>query len=228
MKAYLLESALLTDEQLEIMAAVLPPERRGRAERLQSPSARRESLAAAYLALYGLVSGETEGEPEYPAVQALLSEAEEVRAFSAAVGWPVGEGGKPFADGVPGKSPRLFVSLSHSEGLAAAAVAHEPLGIDVQRNPSADRERLLRIAGKFHPREREALAALPEAELPGAFCRLWACKESVLKLCGRGLSLPLSCFCIERDDTSKLDGRAIRFDVRTLDKGVFAAAVWAD
>lgn len=226
MTVYIIETVELSAEQLEKMSAALPASRRRRAEQIRNPMARRESITAAYLALYGLAAGDTGSGLVFPAVNNLLAKSAEAGEFSVKFGWPVDKSGKPFPDGVSHGKGRLYVSLSHSEGLAAAVVADEPVGADIQHLSASSSEQLLRIASKFHPKERSRLAMLPKEELSAAFCRLWACKESVMKLCGRGLSLPLSSFCIEENE-SELDGRRIRLYAQTLGNAAFAAAFWA-
>lgn len=226
MTVYIIDTAELSAEQLEKMSAALPASRQQRAEQILNSTVRRESIAAAYLAFYGLAAGDTGSGLVFPAANSLLTKIDEICELSANLGWPVDKNGKPFADGTSRGESRLYVSLSHSEGLAAAAASGEPVGADIQRQPASSPEQLLHIASKFHPKERNRLASLSEKELPSAFCRLWACKESVMKLCGRGLSLPLSSFCIE-DGKSELDGRRIRLYTEKIKDAFLAAAFWA-
>ncbi|WP_052434666.1 4'-phosphopantetheinyl transferase family protein [Streptacidiphilus melanogenes] len=92
----------------------------------------------------------------------------------------------------------LFLSFSHSDGIALVALAPRPVGVDVERWRSASAA--TRIAGRFFPpAEREAVAAAPPR--PGAggrsalFARLWTRKEACVKATGarlcQGLSLPV-------------------------------------
>lgn len=92
------------------------------------------------------------------------------------------ESGKPVAgDGVDG----LSVSISHTAGVVAVAVcARGPLGVDIER---VGRPRP-RVAGRvFAEADASALAALPAAEQPLAFTRLWTAAEACAKLTGEGL-----------------------------------------
>ena len=41
------------------------------------------------------------------------------------------------------------------------------------------------------------MEALPPSMQPEALCRLWVAKEAVIKAEGRGLSMPLSSFCVQ-------------------------------
>ena len=238
----LLDASTLPEEALERMARALPPSRREAAVRRRG-TARREATAASYLALFALLRPEGgEGGPSFPSLEELLEAERAVAQLAEKAGWPVGPYGQPFPGGcfLPGGalsreegdagSPRhpRYVSLAHSGGTAAAAAYPAPVGLDLQREVPSPPDRLRRIAGKFHPAERERLACLTEEALPAAFRRLWAEKESVLKLCGRGLSLPLSAFCVGEDGTGTLEGRAFRIAGWETEAGSLAAAVWAE
>ncbi|MEU6256049.1 4'-phosphopantetheinyl transferase superfamily protein [Streptomyces sp. NPDC047043] len=84
----------------------------------------------------------------------------------------------------------LHFSLSHSDGVALLAFASHPVGVDVEKLPSADTVGL--VAEWLHERERAELAALPVPERPAAFARCWTRKEACLKGTGAGLAQGLS------------------------------------
>lgn len=75
--------------------------------------------------------------------------------------------GKPMTDG-------LYLSISHSRGLAACAVADCPVGLDVELVRPAPR----RVWEHLSPEER--VYAADDA----AFSRLWTAKEALLKCRG--------------------------------------------
>lgn len=90
--------------------------------------------------------------------------------------------------GVPprvSRHPELHCSVAHERNAAVAAVAREPIGVDLVGRDRFDDSVLGRIAA---PGEAEAAreAGIPSRELPSL---LWAAKESVLK--GVGLELGL-------------------------------------
>lgn len=99
-------------------------------------------------------------------------------------GWPdlaIGreEDGRPC---LAGGDASLFLSISHSGGLAAALAADLPCGLDIQE-PSP---KLLRARGKFSSPAEEAIIqtaltgpALAEIE---RLALLWAAKEAIRKL----------------------------------------------
>jgi phosphopantetheinyl transferase len=221
----IIKTADLTAGQTETMNAALPAVRQECAARFALPSKRAESVAAAYLAYYAIVCGDTGQGVVYPAIRLLLEKAEPVAALAAKIGWPTGPHGKPFPEGVFINGKTLHVSISHSDGLVAAAVADSPVGIDIQSIPQMPPPRIHRIAARLHPLEQKRLEACARDKLAEEFCRLWACKESVLKLCGQGLSQPLSSFCVENDCTI-LDGKQVRLTIHALIVAYLATAEW--
>ncbi|MEU0163152.1 4'-phosphopantetheinyl transferase superfamily protein [Streptomyces sp. NPDC006261] len=85
---------------------------------------------------------------------------------------------------VPGH-PRLSVSISHSGDTVAAAVAHQPVGIDIQA-PSPPSEGLLRRC--CSPSAAAALRRLPPEERALHFAYLWTAQEACVKALGTGLA----------------------------------------
>lgn len=69
------------------------------------------------------------------------------------------------------------------------------------RADRADRGYLTDMVAQLHPRERDAILALPPADRTAAFYRCWTRKEAVLKALGRGLSLPLDGFQVRTGAT---------------------------
>jgi 4'-phosphopantetheinyl transferase len=92
--------------------------------------------------------------------------------------------GAPYVVG----APRLGVSLSHSGGLVAAAVAPGPVGVDVESTDSVvDVPELIR---RFCAAEE--IPATDAVDRNTALLRVWVRKEAVTKALGRGLGLPLT------------------------------------
>ena len=89
-------------------------------------------------------------------------------------------------DNVPLPNDGFYWSVSHKRRWAAAVVADEPVGIDIER---------------IEPRPRDlhdALGAAAEWDLLGdrswpAFFRLWTAKEATLKANGVGIGKLLAC-----------------------------------
>jgi 4'-phosphopantetheinyl transferase len=80
----------------------------------------------------------------------------------------------------------LHVSLSHSGGVVAAAVASLPLGIDIESTGRA-RDWVALADLVFAPSERECLRRLPEGERQAMFLRHWTLREAIGKRDGVGL-----------------------------------------
>ncbi len=85
-----------------------------------------------------------------------------------------GEHGKPYFKGGP------EFSISHSRGLIACAVYSVPVGLDLER------------VREFSPGLRGKICTAGELGLTGGdnslLTQLWTCKESHMKLTGRGFS----------------------------------------
>lgn len=91
----------------------------------------------------------------------------------------------------------LHLSLATRSGLAAVALAHHRVGVDVERvDPLAPPP-----LATLHPRECEALLALPEAARPLAFAQIWAGKEAYVKALGIGFVREPESFAVRLIDT---------------------------
>ena len=187
-----------TEERVIRAAQSLPPLRRERMERYQRWEDRRESAAAALLTAYALLAAEKEppGPPQPTVIAADDLLTAETAAVSLALDWTPGEGGKPFEQGLLWGKTRRFVSLSHTRGAVAAAVADQPVGVDIERLDAAAPHTVRAILRRFHPLERELLEPLAEEQLADRFPVWWTLKESVMKLTGQGFRLPLSMFYV--------------------------------
>lgn len=101
--------------------------------------------------------------------------------------WERDARGRPLVVGLGG----LHVSLSHADGVVAAALAWDgPVGVDVERlRPLPDRGALARTA--LAGSERAAVDALPEELRDAQLLRFWTRKEAVAKALGSGLATHL-------------------------------------
>lgn len=93
--------------------------------------------------------------------------------------------GKPLIQG-------LCFNLSHSEERVLLAISDNDIGCDIEKVTKAP----FNIAEHFFcTEERKYLSDMPEGEKKNRdFFRLWAIKESYIKMTGKGLSLPLDSF----------------------------------
>lgn len=100
-----------------------------------------------------------------------------------------GAHGKPKLTGKRGP----HFNISHCEGLVACAVSETvEIGVDVER---LERPAPLELAGHyFAAAECTLLSALPQAQRPLGFFRLWTLKEAYIKATGLGLAQTLGDF----------------------------------
>ena len=86
--------------------------------------------------------------------------------------------GKPFFPSLPG----VHFGLSHCRVAVACAMAHEPIGIDVEAVSPLDVDVARHVLS-----DDELGHVLADGCPPLAFTRLWTMKESLLKLTGEGI-----------------------------------------
>lgn len=144
----------------------------------------------------------------------------------AAVRFAYSKHGKPELCGVRSGEALCF-NASHSREVDLIAVTRgRPIGVDVEYvRRDLDYERIARDF--FSAREREALAALPEAARAEAFFACWTRKEAYVKALGEGLSIPLDEFDVSLDPGEpaallRVAGRpeeAFSWTMRALDPG---------
>ncbi len=101
-----------------------------------------------------------------------------------------GKAGKPC---LFGRGAEVAFNLSHSHGRGLLAVAHRPVGADLEKI-RADLD-FLEIAERyFFGDELMSIRSQPSARQSAAFFRYWVAKEAVLKGEGIGLGFPLDSF----------------------------------
>jgi 4'-phosphopantetheinyl transferase len=167
---------LLPQEEFEQvrdhMLGFLPPEARVRFARLSRGADVQRSLLGELLARYLIAS--------------------RIKVGSKEITFKVGPNGKPE---IPGNDTIHF-NISHSGQWVVCAIAHVPVGIDVERIRPVKPGLAERF---FTGKEFNILQNLPELERAEKFIELWTLKESFLKAIGRGLTRNLNSFSIEPD-----------------------------
>jgi 4'-phosphopantetheinyl transferase len=166
-RVWLVDPDACSERELAACEAVLDAEERARAGGMRSAAARRSFIVAHALARRSL----SRAAPVAPAAWRFAREP----------------GGRPEIAG-PTAGAGLRFNLSHTDGLAACAVARgAEVGIDVEAGVRLQRP--LALAERFFaPAETAALRALPEPAQRERFLALWAAKEAVLKARGVGLA----------------------------------------
>lgn len=176
------DPASLSPDTLLSLQESLTPSRRERVERYKRPQDRQRSLAAEYL------------------VRQLLRRLGSTARL------------EQLPNGQPVLSDGSFVSLSHTDGLCAAAVSCRPVGIDCEKLRPVDLKLTRHVCT---PEELSYILGsdpLPEGSCTDReklmrFFEVWTGKEAWFKALGTGitdlksvniLSLPRSFFC--RDD----------------------------
>ncbi|MER5733814.1 4'-phosphopantetheinyl transferase superfamily protein [Streptomyces sp. NPDC002138] len=154
----------------ELHEGLLAPWERRRLDRIRLPS-RRDDVVAARLLVRLCVARYT----------GLSPRASAPAQFCAACGR---DGhGRPYLPG----HPRVGVSLSHADGLVAAAAGPGAVGVDVE--PAARRPGPLPVLRRMLP-ETEVREATAQPDPGAALLRLWVRGEALLKA-GRGDGLRL-------------------------------------
>ena len=221
MRILMMNTADLSAGQIDEMRQALPVSRRLTAK---LP----ESVVAAWLTLGALYRGNCENTDdglEIVKENHLPFTHEAVINAGLQWEWTVGEHGKPFSSGVLCNGVQLYTSLSHSGGFAATAIDTVEIGLDIQVPTHLSAEQMLRISRRFHPNEREMLEQNME-QLSPTFYRLWAAKESVIKLDGRGLAVGLGSFFVESGNAQLPDGRTAAVTELEYNGVAVAAAHW--
>ena len=94
----------------------------------------------------------------------------------------------------------IYFSLSHSKERVLCAVSDKELGCDIQYTEENALSKNLNIAKRFFTKNEYSVllntsrSNSDESLSNDLFYRIWALKESVIKACGQGLSLPLDSF----------------------------------
>lgn len=128
----------------------------------------------------------------------------------------------PVAYGPEGKPyfpewPEVHFNLSHSGGLAACAVSHRAVGIDIQKLRPCKKEILLH----FSQKEQIYMEQYKGKEWEEAMIWLWTRKESYMKYTGKGFKLGLDSFSALGDT-----GECF-FETRRLEQGYYVTVCGA-
>jgi 4'-phosphopantetheinyl transferase len=101
--------------------------------------------------------------------------------------------GRPVIAGLPlGDAPPVDFNVTHTDDLIVMAVAASRCSVGVDAESLSTRRAPMEIASRFFaPAESAVLDSMLAAEQTSLFFQLWTLKESYLKACGRGLSIPL-------------------------------------
>lgn len=197
--------------------SLLPAQRRESAERMKIKSGKRLSAGAGLLLMAALADALAEdghgkgmaggladrpgAEPpggcvDQSGAEPTAKEAhsdrrfryQEIRAFSA-LRFGQGEYGKPYLPDYP----QVHFNLSHSGTRVMCVVSAHACGCDVERIDR--RQKQIDMVIRCLAESEQRLAAISAVH----FCRIWTLKESILKLSGEGIAIPLNSFEVSLD-----------------------------
>ena len=158
MKVLLADCLGVTENDLSAFFDALPPGRRAYAARYKK-DLDRATAAVGFLLVSRLIR--------------------EVDPALAGADWAIGEHGKPYLPGAP-----FHFSLSHADGLCAAALSSDPVGLDVERIRPLRPALLPRFCT---PGEIERVAHDPDLAV-----KIWTGREAQAKRNGRGIGQKLT------------------------------------
>lgn len=123
-----------------------------------------------------------------------------------------------------GTESALWLSITHRDGLAVAAVIPAPVGVDLET--FEDRPRAF-LEEAFHVQELRGLLEAADPKFDVA-C-MWAAKEAALKRAGVGLRSDLRAHIVSADQAggATVEGPTGRFGIRFFDLGGKVLAVSA-
>lgn len=195
---------------------------------LSSPDDIAESLPAAWLVA-------TPARPSTLTERSALRRGVAARILPRQLGLPpeaiaIGhdERGRPLVAQPRGSG--LHLSLATRAGMVAVALAHGPVGVDVEALDDAAAPPL----GVLHPEETAWLSGQSPSQRPLAFARLWSAKEAYVKALGTGFVRPPESFAVALSPEGRItvrDGaRAVAASgvSRTIENGgqeILAAAM---
>lgn len=127
--------------------------------------------------------------------------------------------GRPLVLRPPGTG--LHLSLATRSGVVAIALAHRPVGIDIEQVVPAGEPPLAIL----HADEQRWLGRLPASARPEAFAKLWSAKEAYVKALGTGFTRAPESFAVRLDSAGRFavideqDGRPASGFVRLTKNG---------
>lgn len=199
MKLYIIDIRELEKNSIleERIFAVVGKQRQEKIERCRHDKDKLRSLCAGALLCLGVVEWD-ETEQDF-ALHRVAPEKVNWEMFPTIfsaqdkdISCEYGRNGKPFLV----HYPHIHFNISHSGDYVIAAFDKEPVGIDIQEH----RELKERTARHFlTPWELEQNSMQVEADQrEEILCRLWAIKESYIKLTGEGMKMPMKEFRVNR------------------------------
>lgn len=108
--------------------------------------------------------------------------------------------GKPYLE----EYTNFNFNISHSGDYVLCAVDDKPIGVDVEEKKSIEYEEIAKSF--FTAKEFDYIVNGDLKSRLDRFYEIWTLKESYIKCCGQGLSIPLKSFSIEIDKYENIKG----------------------
>lgn len=163
MKIKICDTNALSDEKYNNMKEIVSPATLARTEKMRFDSDKKSKIA-----------GEA-------AARILLSE--ELSISPAEINFKYTSLGKPYID------ENIYFNITHSAGVAAAAVNNTEIGIDIEKTRDFDERILERVCTE---KEKEyILSEKNDAEKNKKFFQIWTLKEAYLKCIGTGITVDM-------------------------------------
>lgn len=100
---------------------------------------------------------------------------------------------KPYLKGYP----KFNFNISHSDDFVVCAISDKPVGVDIEKIKYI---KYIDIAQRFFTISEFDYIMKNDLDIRlSAFYEIWTLKESYIKCCGQGLSIPLKSFSIDID-----------------------------
>jgi len=99
--------------------------------------------------------------------------------------------GKPTLKGYP----KFNFNISHSGNYVVCAIDDNPIGIDIEKTKTIDYKEIAKSF--FSASEFDYIMKKDSNSQLSTFYEIWTLKESYIKCCGQGLSIPLNSFSID-------------------------------
>lgn len=117
--------------------------------------------------------------------------AEELEISNKYIRFSKNQYGKPYLE----DHPNFNFNISHSGDYVLCAVDNKPIGIDVEEVKHIEYEEIAKSF--FTESEFDYIVRKDLNNQLSRFYEIWTLKESYIKCCGQGLSIPLKSFSIE-------------------------------
>jgi len=183
---YLIQPQMINEILQQLLSSIITDEEQEKIKKKRTETAQRDALLTRVLARTVL--------SRYAAIPP--------KQWTFDKGW----NGKPFISKTcPKNTHDIEFNLSHAKKLIACAVTKSsPLGIDVEYTKR--KSDTYKLAPRyFSTSEIKALEAQPYNKQPEEFYNYWTLKESYIKACGDGLSIPLNHFSFDISNPNHIE-----------------------